>query len=121
MGRGGSVTSPAAESETFREMFKLFTAGWPRALVSDSRSQRGRCAQAAAAQSRRDGAGFRPGQAALGWRWSMLIWNSGGKPDLVRKLGGRGAGKGGTRSGSETPRGPMRPDESEAEATSWLV
>lgn len=90
MGRGGrSVTSPAAErSETFRETFKLFRACWPRPPVSDSCRRRGSCAPGAAGMGILSRAGGRSAGAL-----DALIGSSGGKPGLVRKLGGCGRGR----------------------------
>lgn len=59
------------------------------------------------AQSRRDGDGI-PSRAGgrLAGALDALIWNSGGKPDLVRKLGGRGAGREGADPGVRAPGAP---------------
>lgn len=108
VGRGGSVTSPAAEEvrPSGRCSSSSPLAG-PEPWSQTAAARGAAVPRQQRAQSRRDGDGI-PSRAGgrLAGALDALIWNSGGKPDLVRKLGGRGAGREGPDPGVRPPGAP---------------
>lgn len=113
------MTSPAAESETFRRCSSSSQSTVARRPWSQTAAARGgRCAQAAASAGQPRWGRIPSGQAAA-WLALGLDLELRRKPDLVRKLGGRGGGKEGPDPGVRPPGGPMRPDERSRRLAGW--